>query len=194
MIRMSFPCAGGAPKGNARKTRRVAWWLVVMMGILAGGAGSVRGQSAFDVVTGKAFDSAMPKDFYLEGNAFPVEKRNAVLIKTPAGARVLFALLDTSGYSSQVQGKYVGMLISEGGLSVGGAKVEVGSFGFGLERPLAPHDADGKVFLYNQAGEKLGECIAKKDAHLNSPRPLQVILSEGTARLYLGRYWLELRP
>ncbi len=184
-----------APGGNAVKSSHWARWLVLMIGILAGGAASVWGQSSFEVVAGKAFDAAIPKDFYLEGNAFPVEKRNAVLINTPAGTRVLFALLDTSGYSSQFQGKYLGMLIAEGRLSVGGVKVDIGSFGFGLETPPAPGNANGadaKVFLYNQAGEKLGECLANKDAHLNSPRPLQVILSEGRARLYLGRYWVEL--
>jgi hypothetical protein len=60
----------------------------------------------FEVVTGKAFDSAVPKDFYLEGNAIPTEPRNAVLVKTPAGARALFALIDTTGYSANIVTKW----------------------------------------------------------------------------------------
>ena len=89
----------------------------------------------FEVVTGKAFDSAMPKDFYLEGNAIPTEKRNAVLVKTPAGARALFALIDTSGYAASITAKYVGMIITEGDLTLCGHKVTVGSYGFGWVFP-----------------------------------------------------------
>jgi hypothetical protein len=54
-------------------------------------------QQKFELVTGKPFDQAVPKDFYLEGNAIPTEKRNAAVVKTPARGRAVFALLDTAG-------------------------------------------------------------------------------------------------
>jgi hypothetical protein len=151
-------------------------------------------QGAFEVVTGKAFDSALPKDFYLEGNAIPTQKRNAALVKTPAGARVLWALIDTTGYSSQIQQKYEGMIISEGPLTVCGIKVGVGSFGFGHTKPPATSNEDMKFFVYDQAGGKVGECAAKKDAGMAQPKPLQVVVGPGQpAKLYLGRYELELK-
>jgi hypothetical protein len=154
----------------------------------------LRAQGAFEVVTGKAFDSALPKDFYLEGNAIPTQKRNAALVKTPAGARVLFALIDTTGYSSQIQQKYEGMLITEGSLSVGGHKLGVGSYGFGYTKPAATSNEDAKFFLYNQAGEKIAECTAKKDTKIAQPKPLQVVTATGEpARLYFGRYWVGLK-
>jgi hypothetical protein len=151
-------------------------------------------QGAFEVVTGKAFDSALPKDFYLEGNAIPTQKRNAALVKTPAGARVVLALIDTTGYSSQLQQKYEGMLITEGSLSVGGHKMGVGSYGFGYTKLAATSDEDATLFLYNQAGEKVAECTAKKDVKIAQPKPLQVVVAKGEpARLYFGRYWVELK-
>jgi len=151
-------------------------------------------QGAFEVVTGKAFDSALPKDFYLEGNAIPTQKRNAALVKTPAGARVLWALIDTTGYSSQIQQKYEGMIISEGPLTVCGIKVGVGSYGFGYTKPAATSDEDAKLFLYNQAGETVAECMAKKDSKIAQPKPLQVVVAKGEpTRLYFGRYWVELK-
>ena len=168
--------------------------LVVTIALAGAGPNVGRARGTFEPVTGQEFDRAVPKDFYLEGNAIPAEKRNAALLKTPAGMRVLFALLDTSGYSSQVQEKYLGMLIAEGGLFVGEINVGVGSYGFGLERPSAPNPGAGRFLLYNQAGEKVGECVARKDLQLNTPRPLQAILTKERARLYLGRYWVELRP
>jgi len=156
--------------------------------------GHLRAQGAFQVVTGKDFDAALPKDFYLEGNAIPTQKRNAALVKTAAGARVLIALIDTTGYSSQIKQKYEGMLITEGGLSVGGHKLGVGSYGFGYTKPAATSDEDATFFLYNQAGEKVAECKAKKDTKIAQPKPLQVVAGKAEpARLYFGRYWVELK-
>ena len=151
------------------------------------------GQRAFAQVSGKEFDSAVPKDFYLEGNAIPTEKRNAVLLKSLAGARLLLALIDTTGYSSQIKEKYIGMMIAEGAVSVCGVQLGVGSYGFGLDKP-APGSSEGARFLlYNQAGEKVGDCAAEKDSQIKLPRPLQVVLGKSEpARLYLGRYRVAL--
>jgi hypothetical protein len=151
-------------------------------------------EQGFELVTGKAFDAAVPRDFYLDGNAIPTQKRNASLVKTPAGARALFALIDTTGYSSNVVTKYVGMLITEGDLTICGRKVIVGSYGFGWTRPATGVDEPGKFSLYNQAGALVIECTTPRNADLKQARPLQVIVSEdGMARLYDGRHFIELR-
>jgi hypothetical protein len=152
-------------------------------------------QGGFELVTGRKLRDAIPRDFYLEGSALPVEKRNAVLIKTPSGTRVLLALLVTSGWASQLPHKYSGMLISEGPLSVCGHPLMVGSYGFGLQRQAFESIRDAEFILYNQAGQKIWECLAKKDLRLTEPRPLQAVLdTPHSARVYLGRYGLELRP
>jgi hypothetical protein len=162
--------------------------ILVAMAILMGMPRSACAQGAFEQMSGKAFESAIPNDFYLEGNRIPVEKRNAALLKTPAGARLILALIDTTGYSSQIQQKYIGMVITEGKVSVCDVPLSVGSYGFGLEKPA------GKFFLYNQAGEKVGDCAANKDSAVKQPKPLNIVLSkEAGARLYLGRFFLELK-
>ena len=164
----------------------------LLLSIMA--ANPANAQGVFKVEKGEAFNKILPKDFVLEENAIPTEKRNSVLVVAPSGARVVTGLLDTSGYSSQVQEKYLGMLIAEGSVDVCGNRVAVGSYGFGLAK--APGAAEGhpsKFLLYNQAGEKVAECGAQWDAKIKSPRPLQVVASGGTARLYLGRTWVELK-
>ena len=167
-----------------------ALMVVAMVGFVPSTAPA---QGGFQQVTGKAFDTAMPKDFYLEGNAIPTQKRNAALVKTGGGARVLFALIDTTGYSSQIQEKYMGMIITEASLSVCGGNLGVGSYGFGLQKPAASSDEDAQFFVYNQAGDKVMECGAKKDSKIEQPIPLQVMLGAGQpAKLYLGRYWMGL--
>jgi hypothetical protein len=157
-------------------------------------AGSAVAQHPFELVTGKAFDSALPKDFYLEGNAIPTAKRNAVMVHTPSGARVLFSLLDTTGYASNIIEKYVGMIITEGDLSICGQKVTVGSYGFGWAEAPRGVDQPGKFSLYDQAGGKVAECATPRDAALKVPRPLQVLVkADGTASLYHGRNSVELK-
>ena len=171
------------------------WGVLLLVGMLAVWPSHLRAQSEFEQVTGKAFDGAVPDQFYLETNAIPVQKRNAAFLRTPAGSHILFGLLDTSGYSSRVQTKYKGMIITEGKVSVEGAKLSVGSYGFGVEIPSdTTSDEAAKFILYNQAGEKLAVFAAKKDPQLKQPVPLQVVIEKGgTARLYLGRYWIELK-
>jgi hypothetical protein len=124
-----------------------------------------------------------------------VEKRNAVLIKSPSGTRVLLALVVTSGWASQLPHKYSGMLISEGPMSLCGHPLTVGSYGFGLHRPAFESTGNAEFVLYNQAGQRIWACAATKDLHLTEPRPLQVILdTPRSAQVYLGRYRLELQP
>jgi hypothetical protein len=168
--------------------------ILVAIALLIGTPRGAFAQGTFEQMSGKAFESAIPNDFYLEGNRIPVEKRNATLLKTPAGARLVFALIDTAGYSSQIKQKYMGMVITEGSVSVCSVPLTVGSYGFGLEKPAATSSKDAKFFLYNQAGEKVGDCGAKKDSAVKQPKPLNIVLSkEAGARLYLGRYFLELK-
>jgi len=154
--------------------------------------GAPEAQGKFELVTGQDFERAVPKDFYPEGNAIPTEKRNSVLLKTPSNPRVLIGLIDTTGYSSQIKKKYIGML-TEGELSLNGQKVSVGSYGFGLEKPVAGSSGDGKVMVYNQAGTQTVECAARRDADLKQPRPLQIVLGKDGARLYIERYWVEIQ-
>ncbi len=177
-----------------RNRLTISSFMLVLIAFAAG-AQWAHAQKGFEVVTGKSFDRAVPKDFYLEGEAIPTEKRNAALLTVPSGHRLVVALLDTAGYSSQVQEKYMGMLINEGPVVICGKQLGVGSFGMGMKMPPAESDADADFFLYNQAGQKVCQCAAKKDKELKHPVPLQVVLKgEKTAILYLGRYGVEIKP
>ena len=169
--------------------------LSVMVCLLATWTHTAFAQGGFENVTGEAFTKAVPGDFYLEGNRIPVEKpRNAALLKNAKGARIVVALIDTAGYSSQIKQKYIGMLITETNIAVCGNAIGVGSYGFGLETPAPPSKADATFKLYNQAGEKIGECAAKKDDSIKVPKPLAVATPKGgPATLQLGKYIIEIK-
>ena len=168
---------------------------MLVVGVAAVAAAIVAAQGGWKVETGKPFHAAMVKDFYLEGNSIPTEEQNAALLRSPSGGRLLVALIDTTGYRSEIKQKYIGMLIAEGGVNVCGQAVGVGSYGFGLDRPAATSKEDAKFHLYDQAGHDVASCSAPRDADLKMPKPLQaVIAKDGTPWLYLGRYRVELKP
>jgi hypothetical protein len=143
---------------------------------------------AQEKLEGKAFDSACVKDFYLEGNAIPTQKRNTVILKGADGKHMVFGLLDTTGYSAEIQQKYAGMMIVERKVTVGGTVLGTGAYGFGLQKP-APPEGPGKLVVYDVSGAKVGEAAAQYDAALAQPVPLQV----AKGRLYVGRHWVEIK-
>ena len=164
--------------------------------LLGPGLESAFAQGQFQAITGAAFDSAAPNTVTIEGKNFPVQKRNAAMVQSPSGGRAFLALLDTTGYTTDVAAqKFVGAIVTTGGnLSVGGRSIGAGTYGFGWAVPPAGDEGPGKFSLYTQAGAKLGEVATQRDAGLATPRPLQVVvLKNGTAQLYFGRHSVELR-
>ncbi len=143
-------------------------------------------------VEGKAFDAAYVREFYLEGNAIPTQKRNTAMLKDKDGKRLVFSLLDTTGYSAEIQAKYAGMLIVERTLTLGGAKVAPGAYGFGLQKPQPP-EGPGTLRVYDVGGAKVAEVAAAHDAAIARPVPLQVVTEGGKSRLYVGRHWIEIQ-
>ncbi len=149
-------------------------------------------QAQVTKLEGKAFDAGYVREFYLEGNAIPTQKRNTVILKGVDGKRMVFGLLDTSGYTAEIQQKYAGMLIVERKVMVGGAAVGAGAYGFGLQKPT-PAEGPGKLVVYDVAGGKVAETATQYDAKLAQPVPLQVTTEGGQTKLYLGRYSVEIK-
>ena len=143
---------------------------------------------AQEKLEGKAFDAASVKDFYLEGNAIPAQKRNTVVLKGADGKRMVFGLLDTSGYGIEIRQKYAGLMILERKTSIGGTAVATGAYGFGLQKGT-PAEGPGTLVVYDVGGEKVGEAAAQSDTAIARPVPLQVL----NGRLYVGRHWVEIK-
>ncbi len=127
-------------------------------------------------------EKALPKTQYLEGENIPTQARNASGLRLAGGGRVLAALLDTSGYSAQIQTKYLGMLITEQALELGTSTVPPGAYGFGKR------DAD--LVLYNTAGRRVAGIRVVRDEALSPARPLQIALRHAGIRLYVGKEYV----
>jgi hypothetical protein len=164
--------------------------VALVAGALSGAAAPAAAQ--LSKVEGKPFDAAYVRDFYLEGNSIPTQKRNTVMLKDKDGKRLVFSLLDTTGYSAEIQAKYVGMLIVERPLTLGSAKLAPGAYGFGLTKPQPP-EGPGTLFVYDVGGARVAEAQAAHDAAIARPVPLQVVTEGGKSRLYAGRHWVEIQ-
>jgi hypothetical protein len=156
--------------------RRLLWVgvLTFAVALLVGFGPAETWAGGCEKVTGKEFDSGFVPHFYLEGNSIPTQKRNAAMLKCMGGKRLVFGLLDTTGYSADIQKKYHGMAILEQKVTFGTAELGVGAYGFGLE--------------------KAGEAKAEKAKDLGQPVPLQVVTAAGKApALCLGLHCVEIK-
>src|SRR5215469_13782007 len=75
---------------------------------------------------------ATPTEYFYRGQKAPVQLRNAVGFQQADGKMTLAALVDASGYSSAIQEKYQGLLITESRLDIGGLTLAPGEYGFGF--------------------------------------------------------------
>ena len=184
----ALPPATSPNPDKEKQMKKVLWSAVAAAVILAVAVLVPAPAQAQEKLEGKAFDSAYVRDFYLEGNAIPTQKRNTVILKDAGGKRMVFGLLDTTGYSAEIQAKYAGMMILERKASIGGTEMGPGAYGFGLKKG-EPAEGPGKLVVYDVGGTKVGGVAAAWDAALAQPVPLQV--KDG--RLYVGRHYVEVK-
>jgi hypothetical protein len=128
----------------------------------------------------------VPAEFFFAGQKAATQMRNATGFQATEGKVVFAALVDTSGYSTAVQQKYQGLLVTESKLNVGGSELASGAYGFGFE-------AD-KFVVMNVANEDLLGVPFETDAALKRPVPLKFVAEGGAYKLYAGRKWVAVKP
>jgi hypothetical protein len=74
----------------------------------------------------------VPAEFFFAGQKAPTQLRNATGFETAGGKFTFAALVDASGYSTAIQQKYQGMLITESKLNIGDSELLPGAYGFGF--------------------------------------------------------------
>ena len=122
----------------------------------------------------------LPSDFFFSGQVAPVQARNSAGIRFADKKLFLIAMVDTSGYSSNIAEKYQGMLITEAAVSIGGSNLPAGVYGFGTS-------PNGKFNVMNMAGEQVLTVATETDSAVTHPVPLTMKEDSGKYRLYLGR-------
>ena len=162
---------------NLHHLSRMAWLVVLVSLTLA--------QASAQILTGDQVKKLAPNSYYFAGQSAAVQVRNTAGLKNLAGKVVLAGLVDTSGYSTAIQEKYQGFLITETKLSFDGATLDPGEYGFGFK--------DGKFIVMNVAASDLFSIASANDDQLKHPVPLKFEKDSAGYRLYAGRKYVVLK-
>jgi hypothetical protein len=138
------------------------------------------------VLTSDELKKAVPTEYFFRGQKAPVQLRNAVGFQLADGKMMLAALVDASGYSTAIQQKYQGMLITETKLNVGGSSLPPGQYGFGFT-------ADNKFMVMDVANSDVLSATYQTDQALQHAVPLKLV-EDGTGyKLYAGKKWIAIK-
>lgn len=134
----------------------------------------------------QALASLLPQAVYFQGRTAPVQLRNAAGVTFGNGAIVWAALVDTSGYASNVQQKYQFYLVTECNLRFGNARLPAGVYGGGF--------VGDRFIVMDVGGHTIAQGPIQTDSAMPRPRPLQMLPeSPDAVRLVLGRRWVRLQ-
>ncbi len=138
------------------------------------------------ILTAADAGKILPPSVYFRGQTAPIQARNSVGIRFSKDAVMLAALVDTSGYSSQVQEKYQAYLITETPLSIDGHRLAPGAYGVGFI-------AGNNFIVMDIGGHDLFTAHTTHDEALHRPSPLQILSADtpGHYRLYAGRNYVN---
>ena len=148
---------------------------------------SLAQQASKHVLSSDELKKAVPTEFFFRGQKAPVQLRNAVGFQLSDGKMMIAALVDASGYSTAIQQKYQGMLISESKLNVGGSTLAPGEYGFGFA-------ADGKFVVMDVANNDLTSAAYQTDQALQHAVPLKLLEDGDGYKLYAGKKWIGIKP
>ena len=139
------------------------------------------------VLSAEEVRKVTPATYFFRGQSATVQMRNSAGLSVGSGKLVLAGLVDTSGYASDVQAKYQGLLITEVKLDIEGTNLTPGQYGFGFSQ-------DGKFLVMDAGANELFSVASKADEKLAHPVPLKIVEDGGAYRLYAGRKFVNLKP
>src|SRR5215469_17342416 len=139
--------------------------LGTVLAVLIGCA--VAQQVSKHILTGDELKKVVPTEYFFRGQKAPVQLRNAVGFQLADTKMTLAALVDASGYSTAIQQKYQGMLITESKLNIGGSTLSPGEYGFGFA-------TDGKFVVMDVANNDVLTASYQTDQALQRAVPLKL--------------------
>jgi hypothetical protein len=164
-----------------KKTRWIAFATLLLTTL------AIAQQASKHILSTDELKKAVPAEYFYRGQKAPVQLRNAVGFQLADGKMTLAALVDASGYSTAIQQKYQGMLITETKLDIGGSSLPPGQYGFGFT-------ADGKFLVMDVANNEVLNISSQTDAELKRAVPLKLIEDGAGYKLYAGKKWVAIKP
>ena len=147
---------------------------------------AVAQQATKHVLTSDEVKKATPTEYFFRGQKAPVQLRNSVGFQLADGKMALAALVDASGYSTAIQQKYQGLLITEVKLNIGGSQLAPGQYGFGFT-------ADGKFSVMDVANNDVLSASWQTDQALQRAVPIKLVEDGDGYKLYSGKKWIGIK-
>ena len=137
------------------------------------------------IVPEEELPRVVPAGFYYEGQVAPTQMRNAAAVRIREKKHVIVALVDTSGYATEIRAKIEGFWATDVPVRIGGRNLTVGVYPFGVTK-------DGILNIYDLAGTLRFSVKTLRDDSLRNPRPLAMVKAGDGIRFYRGRDYIPL--
>lgn len=144
---------------------------------------SVKAQGGDTILKPADTQKLLPANVFYRGQSATTQLRNSGGVKFADGFYVLATLVDTSGYSTDLQSKYQAWFVTEVPIKVGGKSLPAGVYGVGF--------VGGKFIVTDVGAHDVLTVSSGEDAELKRPMPLQVLANPaGGFRLYALRHYV----
>lgn len=128
-----------------------------------------------------------PASFYFSGQSAPTQLRNTSAARLGQNRLVIAGLVDTSGYSTEISGRYEGFFITDSPVRVGGRTLATGAYGFGFSK-------NGTMSIFDIGGRRILTAVTRTDSMMSRPRPIQMTSGKSAIRFYKGRNFVLISP
>lgn len=141
---------------------------------------NAQGANGYEVLSDDDSSKIVPTSFYFAGQSAPTQMRNAAVAKIGKDRFVLAGMVDTSGYSTEISGKYEGFFITDSPVRLGNKRLATGAYGFGFAK-------GGKIKIFDLSSKEILWARTFNDENLKRPRPLMLTATKRGIRLYKGK-------
>jgi hypothetical protein len=159
---------------------------VIAISLLLSVGVSFAQQASKHALTADELKKITPAEYFYRGQKAPVQVRNAGGFQLADGKMMLAALVDASGYSTAIQQKYQGLLITESKINIGGSELPPGQYGFGFT-------AEGNFVVMDVANNDVLSVASQADASIQHAVPLKLIEDGEGYKLYAGKKWVGIK-
>lgn len=136
-----------------------------------------------EILAGDELKRIMPASFYFAGQSAETQMRNSAAAKIGENRFILAGLVDTSGYSTEISGKYEGFFITDSPVKIGDKELSTGAYGFGFAK-------EGKVNFFDLSSKEILSVATVNDGEMKRPRPLMMTSEKGGIRFYKGKNYV----
>jgi hypothetical protein len=163
-------------------TARFAWAAILTALLLTAGLAQ---KTPPHMLSSDELKKIVPTEYFFRGQKAPTQMRNAAGFQTASEKITIAALVDASGYSTGIQQKYQGMLVTESKLNIGGSELAPGQYGFGF--------AGDKFVVMNVANEDVLSVSFETDTAVKRATPLKLTEDGDGYKLYAGKKWVSIK-